>query len=969
MPRFFRGNESDSDSDYDSASDSGASDAEIQQQKSGATSSRFAQAAFDSDSDDDNVKRVVKSGKEKQLDEITGLSKAILKAVRADEWNEVSSDFEKAAVVAVKISKDSKGQGLPRVYIKCLYELEEATDKGRSKEQLKKLNADVVRSFSKLKQRVRKYNKDFAKQITEYKANPMASEDESGDEAADDQVVPKQRLSAKALVKARAAESSSESESESGSSESGSSESESESDSESGDSWGSKSESETDSETESEGEGEGEGHVRYSRWLKKEPTKKKAEAKKPVKKEKAPQRAGPQPGEEEGDEEDDGFTTVGKGGKAAAKPIITAENLSEQLSSILGSRGRKNTDKKEAVEKLENLLAVAANVLQKAKVLMALVSALFDSSGNVQYTPVDLWHKTQTTINALLSLLEANPQISILESADVAEDSNDFKYAGEPAAVRGSIISFIDRLDDEFTRSLQNIDPHTPEYVERMRDTVPLYVTIVRSQHYFERVALKDSMCRIVLRRLEHLYYRTDQVNAHVEANVAALPGSPVSTIVPSAIAGDMEAVIHSLCTFLYQNAEPLLRTRAMLMHIFSHALHKRYYIARDLLLMSHIQENVHQADVNTQVLYNRAVAQLGLAAFRLGKIQEAFDHTLELVSSGRQRELLAQGVTQQRTQQLSPAEEQLQRQRQLPFHININLELLECVFLTSSMLIEIPYMASANTNPEARRAPVSRLFRRMLDFNERQVFIGPPENTRDHIMAAAKALATGDWESARDYIQDIKIWALLPDSDEIKDILATRIQIEALRTYLFTYSMQFESVGLEELATMFGLSSGKVYSLLARMVYSGELQASIDEVSGVLVFSRANFEVSSRLQQTALTLANKVNTFADVNERMFELKINGGNAPGDRQQAGNDQGHRNQGGERDGRTNQQRGGAGGGGGGRDGQRGGSGGGNQNRKDGGANRGRGNPRRGGGTSGGNGSGGGQRRGGGSGGRR
>ncbi|KAJ2396362.1 Translation initiation factor 3 subunit c [Coemansia sp. RSA 2559] len=958
MPRFFRGNESDSDSDYDSASDSGASDAETQQQKSGATSNRFAQAAFDSDSDDDNVKRVVKSGKEKQLDEITGLSKAILKAVRADEWNNVSSDFEKAAVVAAKISKDSKGQGLPRVYIRCLYELEEATDKGRSKEQLSKLNADVVRSFNKLKQRVRKYNKDFAKQITEYKANPMTSEDEdeSGAEAAADQVVPKQRLSAKALSKARAAESSSESESEAGSSES-----ESESDSESSDSWGSESESETESEpeSESEGEGEGEGHVRYSRWLKKEPTKKKAEVKKPVKKEKAPQKAGPQPVEEE-EEEDDGFTTVGKGGKAAAKPVITAENLSEQLSSILGSRGRKNTDKKEAVEKLEKLLAVAANALQKAKVLMALVSALFDSSGNVQYTPVELWHKTQTTINALLSLLEANPQISILESAEAADDSNDFKYAGEPVAVRGSMIAFIDRLDDEFTRSLQNIDPHTPEYVERMRDTVPLYVTIVRSQHYFERVALKDSMCRIVLRRLEHLYYRTDQVNAHVEANVAALPGSPGSTIVPSAIAGDMEAVIHSLCTFLYQNAEPLLRTRAMLMHIFNHALHKRYYVARDLLLMSHIQENVHQADVNTQVLYNRAIAQLGLAAFRLGKIQEAFDHTLELVSSGRQRELLAQGVTQQRTQQLSPAEEQLQRQRQLPFHININLELLECIFLTSSMLIEIPYMASANTNPEARRAPVSRLFRRMLDFNERQVFIGPPENTRDHIMAAAKALATGDWESARDYIQDIKIWALLPDSDEIKDILATRIQIEALRTYLFTYSMQFESVGLEELATMFGLSSGKVYSLLARMVYGGELQASIDEVSGVLVFSRANFEVSSRLQQTALTLANKVNTFADVNERMFELKINGGNAPGDRQQAGNDQGHRNQGGER---TNQQRGGAGGGGGGgRDGQRGGGGGGNQNRKDGGANRGR-NPRRGGG----NGSG--QRRGGGSGARR
>ena len=53
-----------------------------------------------------------------------------------------------------------------------------------------------------------------------------------------------------------------------------------------------------------------------------------------------------------------------------------------------------------------------------------------------------------------------------------------------------------------------------------------------------------------------------------------------------------------------------------MLCHVYHHAFHNDFHTARDMLLMSHLQESVHGADVGTQILYNRAVVQLGLSAF-----------------------------------------------------------------------------------------------------------------------------------------------------------------------------------------------------------------------------------------------------------------------------------------------------------------------------------------------------------------
>jgi translation initiation factor 3 subunit C len=311
-----------------------------------------------------------------------------------------------------------------------------------------------------------------------------------------------------------------------------------------------------------------------------------------------------------------------------------------------------------------------------------------------------------------------------------------------------------------------------------------------------------------------------------------------------------------------------------MLCQIYFLSLHDQYYNARDMMLMSHLQETISNFDVNTQILFNRALVQVGLCAFRAGLVYEAQTSLQEICGSNRQKELLAQGLQMQRYSQISPEQERLERQRQLPFHMHINLELLECVYLTCSMLLEIPLLAQLGSSPDLRKRVISKTYRRLLEYHERQIFTGPPENTRDHVMQASKALSAGEWKKSADFINSIKIWELMSDSEKIKEMLSAQIQEEGLRTYLFTYAPFYDTLSISTLAGMFELPERKISAVVSKMISHEELAAALDQVNSAIIF-RKGVELS-RLQTLALSLSDKASGLIESNEKTLEQRTQG---------------------------------------------------------------------------------------------
>ncbi|KKA27422.1 hypothetical protein TD95_002022 [Thielaviopsis punctulata] len=592
--------------------------------------------------------------------------------------------------------------------------------------------------------------------------------------------------------------------------------------------------------------------------------------------------------EVEGD--DDGFAQVGKGGKTVQ---YTPESILKHLRAIMESRGKKNTDRTEQIKTMEKLLEIANTPYQKIRTLLTLVSTRFDLGSGNNTMPLDQWKAAEKNMSELLDVLFANPEWVVVENAEEWDDDEKSPAIGDNEKyfkVPGSIVSYVERLDDEFIRSLQTTDPHTPEYIERLQDEASLYTIIIRGMLYYEHlrsatdiVVPQDSINRVVMRRLEHVYFKPEAVIKVVEENFwKAADASVESAITPRASGSEAGSLVNILCAYLFNNSEGILRARAMLCEVYFLALHGHYYKARDMSLMSHLQETIPNFDVQTQILYNRTLVQIGLCAFRKGLVYDAQNTLQEICGSGRQKELLAQGVMIQRYGHVSPEQERLEKQRQLPFHMHINLELLECVYLTCSMLLEIPLLAQTGSSPDVKKRVVSKTYRRMLEYHERQIFTGPPENTRDHVMQASKALAAGEWKNAVSFIHSIKIWELMPNCEDIKTMLAKQIQEEGLRTFLFTYAPYYDTLAVEMLSTMFELSASKVSAIVSKMISHEELSASLDQAASTIIF-RKGVELS-RLQSLSLALSDKASALIESNERTLEQRTQGSANAFDRQ-------------------------------------------------------------------------------------
>lgn len=178
-------------------------------------------------------------------------------------------------------------------------------------------------------------------------------------------------------------------------------------------------------------------------------------------------------------------------------------------------------------------------------------------------------------------------------------------------------------------------------------------------------------------------------------------------------------------------------------------------------------------------------------AGIYAGLIQDAHMALHDIYAGNRVKELLAQGIVNMRNQERSAEELAIQKRRQTPFHMHINIDMLECVYFLCCMLLEVPAMAQGESS---KRRFFSKKFGSQLNYYRRSSFIGPPEHSRDHIIAASLALLEANWKECTRLVMKLKIWKLFPNANAVSEMITKKIQEEGLRTYVVFLLLAFDN-------------------------------------------------------------------------------------------------------------------------------------------------------------------------------
>jgi len=133
--------------------------------------------------DEEETTHVVLSAKEKAWEGFKDIIKKMLSARKSKDVTKLLDEFENICKFHTKVRAVVLKEGTPRFFFRCMVETEDFVNElWQNKDAKRKLSKLGTKSLNILRQKLRKYLRDFEREIEDYRNNPDVENEDDDDE-------------------------------------------------------------------------------------------------------------------------------------------------------------------------------------------------------------------------------------------------------------------------------------------------------------------------------------------------------------------------------------------------------------------------------------------------------------------------------------------------------------------------------------------------------------------------------------------------------------------------------------------------------------------------------------------------------------------------------------------------------------------------------------------------------------------
>ncbi|KAG5490875.1 hypothetical protein JKF63_00997 [Porcisia hertigi] len=302
----------------------------------------------------------------------------------------------------------------------------------------------------------------------------------------------------------------------------------------------------------------------------------------------------------------------------------------------------------------------------------------------------------------------------------------------------------------------------------------------------------------------------------------------------------------------------------------FQHGLCGRYREGRDYLLRTGVANSITLADARLAILLNRAIAQLGLAAFIAGDIPTA--HQLLRTIWGLRSNQVLIGQSPPPKAVLDDEHTEMEyRNLLLPPHLHIPVSQLELAAVLSGLLMGVKLEAQ---NPYERNHMERYVYNTVTRTPD---LMGKPFSFKEQVAVAYEHLKAGNYIAAKELVEAMTTFDSLPSGKETRESYLRSLREVALLVFCYTNRTNFSTMSVSNLAIKFDMEEGDVRRSVNEMLSENTtLSAYWDRDDAYLYLDRNN---ATRLQHLVKGTAESISNLAKHCES--RLRANGGRGRG----------------------------------------------------------------------------------------